>query len=582
MDTQPETSKTNMPGICSPSKCTGTTESPAVQPAVTAVKIDSSTAELSDERTDSGDLQTDSGWAWVILFGAFLVNFTAIGSVASLGVFLTVWMEYFDASAASVSLVVALGSLMRGLLSPVSAALSVKFQPRWMMMMGGVIAVGGNIMSSQATSVEMLMVSNGLVTALGSSMAFVSTFAMLTTYFKNKYTFAAGVASAGISAGQLAFPPLYTFLIEHYGWRGAMLIVAGVTANVLIAGALMRPKTGQRGKAKLSEDVVNSEIIINEKYFGDYEEDSEYGLNSISIILEADTNSNDVSISLDHGYDNEAYDHDHSIETTSVMNTNLACSSRSSMSAKSTEAEKINTETSKCRTPEFCGKLKYFILETYGLRRLVHNKMYYVLGIITLFQGYGNLTVVYAAARAQLVGVDPELASLLLSLIGAGSMFARLTHGMVIDKGYLSATVAHALALIIFCVSVSIVPAFVTFTPLAIVAGVTGLALGTVGNLTTVLARSIVQPADTVGAVGVVFFIWSLGDVCGSFFTGLVFDITGSYDFAYIIGGAVLLTASILTVVLHLLLRTAQKRKSEALGVDEKDQPIQPERTIID
>ena len=31
-------------------------------------------------------------------------------------------------------------------------------------MMGGVIAVGGNIMSSQATSVEMLMVSNGLVT----------------------------------------------------------------------------------------------------------------------------------------------------------------------------------------------------------------------------------------------------------------------------------------------------------------------------------------------------------------------------------------------------------------------------------
>ncbi len=116
MKTQPE-DNTVMARTCSLSKRRGTTESQAVQPAVTAVKSETSTADLSDERTDSAELQTDSGWAWMVLLGAFLVNFTAVGSVASLGVFLTVWMESFDASAASVSLVVALGSLVRGLLS---------------------------------------------------------------------------------------------------------------------------------------------------------------------------------------------------------------------------------------------------------------------------------------------------------------------------------------------------------------------------------------------------------------------------------------------------------------------------------
>lgn len=97
----------------------GTTESPTVQPELTAVKSDASTVDLPDKRTGSigEEANTDSGWAWVVLLGAFLVNFTGIGSIASLGVFLNVWMESFDASAASVSLVVALSSLMRGLLS---------------------------------------------------------------------------------------------------------------------------------------------------------------------------------------------------------------------------------------------------------------------------------------------------------------------------------------------------------------------------------------------------------------------------------------------------------------------------------
>ena len=72
--------------------------------------------EKTEETTEEGP-QMDSGWSWVVLAGTFMVNFTAIGLVASLGVFFNIWMEYFEASAASTSWVISVGSLLRGVLS---------------------------------------------------------------------------------------------------------------------------------------------------------------------------------------------------------------------------------------------------------------------------------------------------------------------------------------------------------------------------------------------------------------------------------------------------------------------------------
>ena len=74
-------------------------------------------AELSENppgQTPS-EPRMDSGWSWLVLVGAFIVYFTALGSVSSLSVYLTVWMESFEASATTVGLVLSIHSLMRGM-----------------------------------------------------------------------------------------------------------------------------------------------------------------------------------------------------------------------------------------------------------------------------------------------------------------------------------------------------------------------------------------------------------------------------------------------------------------------------------
>ena len=53
---------------------------------------------------------------------------------------------------------------------------------------------------------------------------------------------AIGLACTGGSVGVMICPPLTELSIESFGWRGAMLLVGAVNANLVTCGMLMRPK----------------------------------------------------------------------------------------------------------------------------------------------------------------------------------------------------------------------------------------------------------------------------------------------------------------------------------------------------
>ena len=50
-----------------------------------------------------------------------------------------------------------------------------------------------------------------------------------------------GIVSSAGSLGMLVYPFLLEYLLMEYGWRGSLLIVAGMNLNVCVCGALMSP-----------------------------------------------------------------------------------------------------------------------------------------------------------------------------------------------------------------------------------------------------------------------------------------------------------------------------------------------------
>ena len=54
-------------------------------------------------------------------------------------------------------------------------------------------------------------------------------------YFETKRALATGIAVCGSGVGTMIFPPLINLVIEHFGWKGANLFIAGMILNCAVS-----------------------------------------------------------------------------------------------------------------------------------------------------------------------------------------------------------------------------------------------------------------------------------------------------------------------------------------------------------
>ncbi|KAH0626098.1 hypothetical protein JD844_000848 [Phrynosoma platyrhinos] len=160
----------------------------------------------------------DGGWGWMVVLAAFVQSALVFGVIRSFGVFLVEFMAYFEEPSGTTSWItsVTVATLMFG--SPLASGLGKKFGERPLAIIGGFLSGFGFLLASFATSLAQLYVFIGLLTAVANALVFSGS----------------GIAS-------LVFSPFFQFLVESYGWRGALLIVAGMVFNLVVCGALLRP-----------------------------------------------------------------------------------------------------------------------------------------------------------------------------------------------------------------------------------------------------------------------------------------------------------------------------------------------------
>ncbi len=82
----------------------------------------------------------------------------------------------------------------------------------------------------------------------------------INVYYFNKFLGRAnGITQTGVAVGIFVMPPLLHVLIDMYGWRGSLLVVAAVLANSVVCGALFRPHRLERKSRKSkSEETHNN------------------------------------------------------------------------------------------------------------------------------------------------------------------------------------------------------------------------------------------------------------------------------------------------------------------------------------
>ena len=91
------------------------------------------------------------------------------------------------------------------------------------------------------------------ITGAAIGLTYVPLAIIVTEYYTKTRTIVMGIAASGGGIGQFIFPPLFSHLLSDYGWRGALLILGGLSFNISVGGALMRPAKSLKTSADSSE-----------------------------------------------------------------------------------------------------------------------------------------------------------------------------------------------------------------------------------------------------------------------------------------------------------------------------------------
>ncbi|XP_053574427.1 monocarboxylate transporter 13 isoform X2 [Bombina bombina] len=190
-------------------------------------------------------------WDGVLLISCFLQAGLVFGALRSFGVFFPEFVEYFGSAAGSVSWVTSCGVAVQQLMSPLGCALALRYGSRPVVMFGGLLASLGMFFASFATSLPHLYLSLGGLSGLGWALIFSPSMAAVTQSFTHRRSLATGFVLTGVGIMSFALTPLLQYLVEIYSWRGALLLLSGITLHSVPCGALLRPHSEEsRGHSR--------------------------------------------------------------------------------------------------------------------------------------------------------------------------------------------------------------------------------------------------------------------------------------------------------------------------------------------
>ena len=184
----------------------------------------------------------------VVTLAAAGILMVTMGARQSLGLFIAPIDGSTGLGIASISLALAIGQFTWGAIQPVAGAVADRYGPRAVLVGGLLVLALGSAITPFMGSGFGLMISLGLLSAMGSG---AGSFSVLIGAAAQRLPLesrgsASGVINAGGSFGQFVFAPIMQKLIQGVGWMGAMWAMAVMTLAALpLVGKLTRPVDGQ-------------------------------------------------------------------------------------------------------------------------------------------------------------------------------------------------------------------------------------------------------------------------------------------------------------------------------------------------
>lgn len=194
-------------------------------------------------------------YAWLIAAVTFLVMLTTSAALGLPGAFLKPLTREMGWNTDQISSILAFRFALFGLMAPFSAILMERFGVRNVVCAALTLIAGGMALATVVTQLWQLFLAWGVMLGIGSGMtALVLAAVVANRWFSARRGLVIGLLTASSATGQLAFLPLAAWLIEHMGWRVAVLpVLVGCAVLAVLVFAFMRNRPADVGLAAFGE-----------------------------------------------------------------------------------------------------------------------------------------------------------------------------------------------------------------------------------------------------------------------------------------------------------------------------------------
>jgi len=188
-------------------------------------------------------------YSWVVAAVTFLAMLTTSAALGLPGAMLKPLGAEFGWSTDQLSSVFAVRFALFGLLGPFAAVFIGRFGLRRIMVVAASFIAAAMVLATGITQLWQLFLLWGLVLGCGTGLTALVLGAMVANrWFTSNRGLVVGLFAASTATGQLIFLPIAAWMIEHMGWRYAVIPVFTACVTVAVLATLfMRDHPGSIG-----------------------------------------------------------------------------------------------------------------------------------------------------------------------------------------------------------------------------------------------------------------------------------------------------------------------------------------------
>ncbi|KAE8548927.1 hypothetical protein EYB25_009310 [Talaromyces marneffei] len=197
--------------------------------------------------------------AWSVLAGSWCVLFCSFGWINSVGTFQNYYQSTLlnQYSSSTIAWIPSLQIFFMFATGPIIGQLYDRYGPRYLLLVGSLLHVFGLMMTSISTQYYQVLLSQGVVSAIGVATVFQPSLNVIPGWFDKKRGIAYGIAASGSSIGGIIFPIMVQKLIVQVGYGWSMRIAAFMILGLLtISNLTIKSRFPPQPRSMTREELV--------------------------------------------------------------------------------------------------------------------------------------------------------------------------------------------------------------------------------------------------------------------------------------------------------------------------------------